>query len=87
LESEAEDRGVSRSAYIRDVLESRRDAQELERKVERLKNQLRAANSRHDEHTELIEYVERERELQQLERERRTASIWERARWLLFGRD
>jgi predicted nucleic acid-binding Zn-ribbon protein len=87
IDRRAEADGISESAAARALLRRGIEADDLEAERDRLRRQLQTANSRYDEHTELVEYVERERELQQLERERRTASIWERGRWLLFGRD
>lgn len=40
-----------------------------------------------DDVTELVEYVEGERALQQRREERRDAPLWTRAKWWVFGRD
>lgn len=76
----------NRSDAARTIIEKGFEADELERTVERLQNEKRLILEQRDENTELVEYVEAERGLQRLERERRTASIWQRAKWLMFGR-
>ena len=40
----------------------------------------------YDDVGELVEYVERERSMQEQERERRNAPAWRRAKWWLLGR-
>jgi len=59
---------------------------EIERERDQLREQLAATNARAEDVGELVEYVERERELQRRERERRDAPAWQRAKWWLFGR-
>jgi predicted nuclease with TOPRIM domain len=65
---------------------------ELEGEVARLENerddllrQLREANKRQDEVTELVEYVDEERSLTQARRERESAPVWKRAKWWVTG--
>ena len=40
----------------------------------------------YDDVGELVEYVERERSMQEQERKRRNAPAWRRAKWWLLGR-
>lgn len=40
-----------------------------------------------DDGGELVEYVERERDLQRRREERQDAPAWTHAKWWLFGRD
>ena len=77
----------SKSAFVRECLQRYEQVDELEAQVNDLQNQLRAANSKNDDMDDLAEYVQGERELQSMERERRNAPIWDRVRWLIFGRE
>ena len=63
LDDEADEKGVTRSAYLRNIIESRHRADELEARVDELRNQLRNANQRIDASNELVREVERERTL------------------------
>ena len=84
LDEEAEERGVSRSEHIRDILDSRDDVEDLRTEVERLRREKRQILEQREEATELVRYVEDELE----RRERRdTAPVWTRARWWLLGRE
>ena len=67
------------------VEELEADVGRLEARVDELTNQLREANKRQEEVTELVEYVEEERSLTERREERRTAPVWKRARWWVFG--
>jgi metal-responsive CopG/Arc/MetJ family transcriptional regulator len=91
LESEAEEHGVSRSEHIRTVLESRNEHEEntaelrseiddLETTVERLQNEKRMLLEQTDEHSQLVRYVESEQSY-------REASLPQRLKWWVFGRD
>jgi vacuolar-type H+-ATPase subunit I/STV1 len=95
LENEADEAGVSRSEHIRDVIASRgeheaevermrEEVDDFRREVDRLRNEKRALIDDREERAELVEYVEREKSLQE---ERLEASAVERAKWWLFGRD
>ena len=96
LDEEADDRGVARSEYVREVLRKRHDAHELreeleqaEARVEDLRRQLSAVNAREENVGELVEYVESEKRLTE-RRERReamraTAGVATRFRWWLTG--
>lgn len=89
LEAEAEAEGVSRSEYIRDVLDSRDDGAEdrvaeLEEEVERLKREKRLVLKEREEKRELAKFAEDQRTAEQ---RRREAGLATRARWFLFGED
>jgi Arc/MetJ-type ribon-helix-helix transcriptional regulator len=81
----------SRSEAIRELtaeairLNERVDS--LETENDRLRRELRAANARQEDVGELVEYVEREKSMQERREERRDAPIWRRAKWWLFGRN
>ena len=76
----------SKSEAMRNCIRSYEKVEELQQENERLRREKRAIIEQRDEHRELVEYVEGERELQKMERERRNAPIWERIRWLVLGR-
>lgn len=85
LDDEAEDAGVSRSEYIRDVIESRHDTGELrdeienlETTIQRLENEKRALIEDRQYTQELEVYVEKEQAW-------RNAGLVGRAKWWLFG--
>ena len=77
----------SKSEAMRACISAYDRVQELEQENERLRREKRAVIEQRDENRELVEYVEGERELQRMERERRNAPIWRRIRWLVLGRD
>jgi len=74
----------NRSETVRELLKKGLRYDEKQREVDRLNRKVSAIQSRREEHTELVEYVEQER---QLNRDKQTASAVERAKWWLFGRD
>lgn len=84
LDSEADDRDVTRSEYIRDTLESRhglrREIAERDREIERLNRERRQLLEQREENRELRRYVDDELEY-------RDAPLWIRARWFIFGKD
>jgi len=86
LDAEAEERGTDRAALIREALDSRSELADCQSEVDRLRSELRATNARQEDVGELVEYVERERTLQERREERRDAPAWRRAKWWLFGR-
>lgn len=70
LDSEASDLDLSHAEYIRDLIKKGRESDEIRRehaetqnKVAVLRQQLQAVNARQEDGGELVEYVEREREL------------------------
>jgi metal-responsive CopG/Arc/MetJ family transcriptional regulator len=80
----AENHDGNRSEAVRELLRRGLEYPALARKVDRLEEQQRALLEQREEHTELVKYVEHER---QRDRERDEAPVWERARWWLLGRD
>ena len=103
IDNEAKEKGVSRSEYIRDTLEARHESdvlrsdlnelqteyENLEAKYDELQRQLAAVNSRQADVTELVEYVEQQRDLDQYRarRERMVdqAGMLTRWKWKLTG--
>lgn len=100
IEDRADDTGASKSEVVRDLIskglqyeddiaELEGRIQELEDERKRLERQLEATNKRVDEHQELVEYVESEKQLQTQEHERRQewrkASAVQKAKWWLLG--
>lgn len=78
---------ASKSEAVRACIQAYERVAELEAENDRLRREKRAVIEQRDEHRELVEYVEGERELQQMERERRNAPLWKRVEWFVFGRD
>ena len=74
----------NRSETVRELLKKGLAYDEKQREVDRLNRKVSAIQSRREEHTELVEYVENQKQLQ---RDKQTASAVERAKWWLFGRD
>jgi metal-responsive CopG/Arc/MetJ family transcriptional regulator len=77
----------NRSEAIRELLERGIAYDDLETENERLQRRVQTLIEQREEHGELVEYVEAERELQRQERERRNANAIERAKWWLLGRE
>jgi predicted transcriptional regulator len=91
LDEEADERGVSRSEHIRDLLDDARRVDDLEAEVEQeraraddLRRQLAEANRRDEDVAELVRAREREREL---EERRAEANLATRLKWWLTGMD
>lgn len=91
IEAEAEADGVTRSERIRDILRTRSEhaeheerIDELETTLERLKREKRMVLEQAEEHGELVEYVEQERQIQ---RKRFEASLSDRIRYFIWGYD
>lgn len=87
----------SKSAAVRDLIEQydsmRTELTECEERIEELeterdnlRKQLQAANARYDQHTELVEFVEEEKQAKARRREREHANILTRTKWSIFGR-
>lgn len=98
LDDEASEHDVSRSEYVREVLDRRDEYDRLRDELEReraraddLQRQLAQANARDDDVTELVERVEEETSLlareRERERERESAGMVTRLKWWVFGRD
>lgn len=87
IDEQAGDSGPydSKSEAVRELIRKGERLAEVERERDRLREQLAAQNSRADDVEELVEYVEHERALRREERRRRSAPIWERAKWWVFG--
>lgn len=60
---------------------------EVKRENERLRAEKRTLINDREERTELMAYVEEERELQKRQKERRDVPVWHRAKWWVFGRE
>ena len=78
---------ASKSEAVRACIQAYERVAELETENDRLRREKRAVIEQRDEHRELVEYVEGERKLQKMERERRNAPLWRRLEWFVFGRD
>ena len=77
---------ASKSEAVRMLITDAQRVDELETENDRLRREKQALINQRDENRELVEYVEGERELQKMERERRNAPLWRRIEWFVFGR-
>jgi Arc/MetJ-type ribon-helix-helix transcriptional regulator len=79
----------SKSHYVRECITEYESllqrVEDLEQEVDRLENEKRTLISDREERTDLVEYVERQRDLEREEREKRNAPAWRRAKYWLFG--
>jgi metal-responsive CopG/Arc/MetJ family transcriptional regulator len=89
LDEEAEEADVSRSEYVRDVIRSRKEHEELRNEVdelreevERQKRERRQLLEQRDEHQELVAVVQEEKSIEERWRQ---ADLMTRARWKIFG--
>ena len=86
IEGYADENDVNKSDAIRELLSRGLEYEDLRSENERLRNEKRTLINQREEHGELVEYVEGEREIQQRREERRDAPVWRRAKWWVFGR-
>lgn len=70
----------SKSEAVRNFIQSGERAEELEQTVERLQNEKQTLIEKHQEHGDLVEYVEEERSWRQ-------QPLSTRLRWWIFGKD
>lgn len=73
----------SQSEAVRVLLRRGIEHERLQRERDSLQNQLNTLAGREREHTELVEYVEAEKTLQE---RRQNANVLQRAKWFVFGR-
>lgn len=78
LDSEADEHGVSRSEYIRRLIDKGREYDEVKGDRDRLERQLGQLIEQRETSKEIVEYVEEEQSW-------RSAPIWQRAKWWVFG--
>jgi vacuolar-type H+-ATPase subunit I/STV1 len=93
IDAEADEQDITRSEHLREILDSRdktddlrQDIEKLEQTIERLENEKRLLIQKREEHTELVKYVEEERELRRQHEQRENAPVWRRAKWWVLGR-
>jgi TolA-binding protein len=72
--------------YEQEINDLKKQIDELETENERMRNEKRQILEQREENTELVEYVQEERKLQQRREERLDAPVWRRAKWWLVGR-
>jgi Arc/MetJ-type ribon-helix-helix transcriptional regulator len=75
----------SKSAAVRDFIQSGDLVSELEQEVERLNRERRQLLEQRKEHRELVQYAEDQRDQDLSARERRKKPAWTRAWWWLTG--
>jgi flagellar biosynthesis chaperone FliJ len=81
---------ITRDAALQQrVAALQQDLEDAEARQDALRRQLQAANSRDEDHQELVEYVQDERRLQrqreERERMKETAGVLTRAKWWVTG--
>ena len=81
----------SRSEAIRELVDRGFEYEEIQSENERLRNEKQTILNQRNENKELVEYLQREREIQVQEREqrqeRRKQPVWLRLRDWVFGED
>jgi chromosome segregation ATPase len=89
VEREATDAGLSRAAYLREIIENRHESDEYETEIsrlnteiDRLKREKRQILDQREENKQLRRYVETE---QTNAEKRRQAGLPTRVKWFLFG--
>lgn len=89
IESLAEEQDASKGKIIRQRLELANKYEELKNERDRLEQQLRATNSRYEEHKKLIKFAEKQKttvERKQTKQEiKDQANILKKTKWKLFG--
>ena len=83
-EGEAESKSEAVRHIIQRYEEQQQEYEELHTEYERVKNEKQVMIEQREENTELVEYVEREKDLQEQYRE---AGIVTKAKWAIFGMD
>ena len=93
IEQYADEYDGSRSDALREILHRGVEYDSIRQERDSLQNQLNTLAGREREHAELVEYVEREKSMQERREERerkreqrRNAPAWRRAKWWLLGR-
>ena len=79
IEGEAEERDVSKSEVVRELLERGIEYDNLQNEVDRLRNRLQATNDRNEIDDKLVKYVENDIEYHE-------ADLLTKARWFIFGK-
>jgi hypothetical protein len=87
VEAEAEEEDETRSEYLRNVIASRNEHDDLQTEVERLRREKRQILEQREQNQQLAKYVEREKSIQERRQEWMEADLATRMRWRLFGRD
>lgn len=76
---------VSQSEAARQLLRRGSEYERIRNERDRFERQYRQLVDQREEHTELVEYVEEERELERQRGRRRSAPVWTRAKWWILG--
>lgn len=82
IEEIADSEDTTKSEIAREYLERGSEYGDLQTENERLQNRIRKLIDMHNEHDELVTYVEENRTLQ---RQKHEATAVERLKWLVFG--
>lgn len=95
VDREADERDLSRAEYLREIVENRHvddetltdyesEVERLRTDVERLQNEKQLILEQREEHTDLVQAIERE---QSREDRRANAGVLTRTKWWLVGMD
>lgn len=76
---------VSTSEAARRLLRRGTEYERIREERDRFERQYQQLVAQREEHDELVRYVEQERDLQQQRERRRSAPVWERAKWWVLG--
>ena len=77
---------LSRSDAIRALIERGTEYDRVQRENDRLQRAQTQLIDQREENQELVEYVEREKSIQERREARLGAPLWRRAKWFVFGR-
>ena len=93
IEAYTDEYGGSQSAALRELLRRGTEYEDIQRDRDRLRNAQTQLIEQREANQELVEYVEREKSMQERREERerkreerRNAPAWHRAKWWLLGR-
>ena len=79
IENSAEERDISKSKVVRELLQRGIDYEQLESTNQELRNQLQATNNRNEIDDKMVRYVENDIEYHE-------ADIATKLRWFIFGK-
>lgn len=80
IENQAEERDISKSKVVRELLQRGIDYSDLESTNQELRNQLQATNNRNEIDDKMVRYVEHDIEYHE-------AGLATKLRWFIFGKD
>ena len=76
----------SKSEAVRMLIDDAQRVSEVEDENDRLRRERRQLLDQRDEHSDLVRYVEEERDRERRRRAKEEQPVWTRAAWWMFGR-